>query len=506
MNRAKKLYITIAAILLTCTLMNAQQIDVQVVYNNTADIEANAETINRIKSAVKTQELQSALNSNGHITDKNMVIRVAFFDRGVIGQLKLKAEHELTPEKYIEKWQDLAKSQSGILFLFIRGKEESDYTFYKMVVSHQLEEEHLFPKVAEFINENLSGDFTTIVGNGTKYLAKAITPVWTENKEARAESFISSNPKYEANHINFFHSWFGFAFFDLKPATSDETKGMKLVNCMTKKDGENWFFSDKYIYTSSSSLSGYNTNKFYDWDITFDEDDVKGIYIFYDQFLYNSLTTIENSGKHHSSKIASAWNWTNESKYNRSLSDFTGFSDRTESDRLILYFDETYKSKEGQEISILCQSYGNTWCNVFACDLANEVLFGNIFGDIHNGPWGSHGTASQMHDSINSSNQFKLIGFDDAWKYTNAGYVVYLSAYNWRYYDGLTTDKNAYSGHIATCYPTNNYRNGGYLTANIIQAGSSIGITTIGDVWRRSSYGQNKEKVKANLYLGYILK
>src|SRR5690606_34560453 len=100
MNRAMKLYITITAILFACTLINAQQVDVQVVYNNTADIKANAETINKIKSAVKTSELQTALNSNGHLTDKNLVIRVAFFDRGVIGQLKLKAEHELTPEKY----------------------------------------------------------------------------------------------------------------------------------------------------------------------------------------------------------------------------------------------------------------------------------------------------------------------------------------------------------------------------------------------------------------------
>jgi predicted transcriptional regulator len=481
-----------------CILTNAQQVEVQVVYNNTADINSNLETINRIKSAVKTTELQTALNSNNHITDKNLIIRVAFFDRGVIGQLKLKTEHELTPEKYIEKWQDLVTNKSGILFLFVKGKGGTDYTFYKMVASSQLEDEHLFPKVTEFINENLSGDFTTIVGNGTKYLAKAITPVWTDAKKASAEMLISTNSKYDVNHINLFHNWFGFSFFDLKPATANQTKDMKLVNCMTKKDGGDWFFSNKYIYTSGDNLIGYNTNKFYDWNITFEEDDVKGIYVFYDQFLYNILTTIENSGKHNSSQKASAWNWTNESKYKRSLSDYTGFSNRSENDRLILYFDDSYKNKEGQEISILCQSYGSTWCNVFACDLANEVLFGNIFGDIHNGPWGSHGSASQIHDKIDSSKQFKSLGFDDAWKYTNSGYVVYLTAYNWQYYVGLTTNAHAYSGHIATCYPTDNYQH--YLTANIIQAGAKIGIMQLQNIW------SDPRNIKANVYLGYILK
>lgn len=504
MNRAMKLYITITAILFTCTLINAQQVDVQIVYNNTADIKANAENINKIKSVVKTTELQTALNNNSHLTDKNLVIRVAFFDRGIIGQLKLKAEHELTPEKYIEEWQKTVNSKSGILFLFVKDKGGGQYALHKMVASQQLENEHLFPLVTEFINENLSGDFSTIVGNGTKYLANAITPVWTANKETSAASLINNNPKYKPNHINLFHNWFGFAFFDLKPATTAETKDMKLVNCMTKKSGGDWFFSGKYIYTSSSDLTGYSTNKFYDWDITFEEDDVKGIYIFYDQFLYNILTTIENSGKHHSSQIASTWNWTNESKYKRSLSDFTGFSDKTESDRLILYFDESYKTKEGQEISILCQSYGNTWCNVFSCDLANEILFGNVFGDIHNGPWGAHGTASQMHDKMIASKEFKGVETNYAWKYANAGYVVYLSAYNRRFYQGRTDNAHAYSGHIATCLPTPDYNPEDPTTGIVIQAGASVGkLYFRKDVWTSSSYDNN---IKANLYLGYILK
>ena len=137
--------------------------------------------------------MQTALESNGHITDKNLVIRVAFFDRGVIGQLKLKKEHELTAEKYIEEWQKTVSNKSGILFLFVKGKGGSQYTFYKMVSSYQLETEHLFPLVTEFINEHLSGDCVTIVGNGTKYLAKAVTPVWNDKKKSDAENLIKND-------------------------------------------------------------------------------------------------------------------------------------------------------------------------------------------------------------------------------------------------------------------------------------------------------------------------
>ncbi len=193
--------------------LKAQRIDIQVVYNNTAEVHSNAETINKIKTAVKIPELQKALNSNGHITDKNIKIRISFFNRGVIGQLKLKMEHELTPEGYIEKWQELVKNQSGVLFLFVKGKGENDYKFYKLVSSSQLEEEHLFSKVMEFINENLKGDVITIVGSGTKYLARAITPVWDvdlqDNRKIQEEAKkLAENEKYWENRINFFdNTW-----------------------------------------------------------------------------------------------------------------------------------------------------------------------------------------------------------------------------------------------------------------------------------------------------------
>jgi len=492
MNRFIKLHITtISIFLLTGILTKAQQVNVQVVYNNTADIKANTETINRIKSAVKITELQTALESNGHITDKNLVIRVAFFDRGVIGQLKLKKEHELTAEKYIEEWQKTVSNKSGILFLFVKEKDGNQYVFYKMVSSYQLETEHLFPLVTEFINEHLSGDCVSIIGNGTKYLAKAVTPVWNDDKRRKAKELVKYD-KYKAHHINKFHAdnWFGFAFFDLKPATADETKDMKLVNCMDKEkgeDGAHWFISDKYIYTSKENLKGYSPSKFTDWDITFEEDGVKGVYIFYDNFLYKILTTIEGSKKHNPNQIASEWNWKYESKHTRSLSDFTGFSDRTESDRLILYFDESYRDKEGQEISILCKSYSNTWCNVFACDLANEVLFGkNAFGDIHNGPWGSHASANDIHDVICKNDNFKQIEIDsenelDAWDYTNKGFLVYLTKYN---KDG--------SGHIATCYD-------GQLKKVIHVGGSYITLN-------KKYISEWNGAQKAHIYFGYILK
>jgi len=143
--------------------------------------------------------------------------------------------------------------------------------------------------------------------------------------------------------------------------------------------------------------------------------------------------------------------------------------------------------------------------------MTRQLLFPNLFNEndaliknLDYAPWGAHNFASRIHDALNTGEEFKSIGFDEAWNYTNAGYIVYLTAYNWRYYEGLA-GKYEYSGHIATCYPTENYENGSYLTAKIIQAGYISEISTIQTIWYRPSYGLNKEMVKSNLYLDYII-
>jgi len=87
------------------------------------------------------------------------------------------------------------------------------------------------------------------------------------------------------------------------------------------------------------------------------------------------------------------------------------------------------------------------------------------------------------------------------------GYVIYLTAYNKRYYrTGKYNYHNIHPGHIATCYPTPDYLKGNSLIANIVQAGGSWGITTIGTVWSNKWYIPQDKKIKAHIYLGYILK
>lgn len=531
MNRAMKLYITIAAILLTCTLTNAQQVDVQVVYNNTADIKANTETINKIKSAVKTTELQTALNGNGHITDKNLIIRVAFFDRGVIGQLKLKAEHELTPEKYIEEWQKTVINKSGILFLFVKGKDGSQYALHKMVVSQQLENEHLFPLVTEFINENLSGDFSTVVGNGTKYLAKAIIPVWdvdTEDNRGiqnKAKS-LAENERYWENRINFFHNSWKSTFLDLKPiprnaamqnlsrifllksGTTDTIKTQIPIyadNTIFKGnnvevEGEDYFFdfTAKYLPyflkkepVTLLEISDTRSNSFGDE---------------YKTYLFPLISTIENSNRFNDLLMISEWDLEKGSNpLSFTIKNSSNLRDKVSDDKLELILRNlNTEFNEGDPIPVIHPWYPRTFCNVYASDLARTYLFPGLFSSGSNyAPWGKHQGAAYLHEECkdNKNGKFKNLSLDEAWKYTNAGFLVYLTAYNWRYYAGKTTKKYNYSGHIATCFPTNGY-SGNYLNANIIQAG--VGEAGVKEFSKcGSSFTSN---ASANVYLGYILK
>lgn len=477
-----------------------QEIKVKIVYNNSIDMYNNKSQIKEINNSVKISDLKTALIKNDHITDKNMIIRIAFFDKGVIGNLNLKASHELTSTKYIEIWKEELTNNSGLLFLFTKEKGESEYLFNKLVSSDQLEDEHLFPEVMEFINSNLSGDIKTIIGNGTKYIAKAITPVWTEEKKTEAAE-LSVQSKYGANKIN---TELDFSFFDFKPASEKDTKEKKLVNCMDKPkevDGAKWYMSNKYIYTSTDNLGITSSIQLYDWNVAVDED-ISGMIVLYDNFLYKLLKYIDETNKHNNLQNASTWAWTKDDN-GLSINDISSFSNRTTSDRLIMFRNEEYKKKEGEEISILCASYGSTtWCNIFARDLAYSILFPDILSK-NNAPWGSHARASILHDKIQNSNEFKPVTFDEAWKYTNAGYIVYLSSYNSSYYAGNLG--KIHPGHIATCYPTEPYEDGSFLTAKVVQAGSKSDVLNFGSAWGKA-YGVNREHVSANIYLGYILK
>lgn len=475
--------------LLTCTLLNAQQVDVQVVYNNTADIKANAETINKIKSAVKTTELQTALNSNGHITDKNLLIRIAFFDQGVIGQLKLKAEHELTPKKYIEEWQKTVNNKSGILFLFVKDKGGSQYTLHKMVASQQLENQHLFPLVTEFINENLSGNFSTIIGNGTKYLANAITPVW--NVDAKGDiglkkdvvdmTNIQNYPEFHKGYSNSVYNYYDFEPYHFIWPEEDDNQ--------TERDYD-------YIHKLSSYTS-------------------------YGGRVDNQILKIEEWNYHHNENLVSEWPWNEDGNLVLNESEGTFHSKLTEYSRNDVSGFREFKAgdnycrlnmlksttNKGEQLSTFkykqIWGYQPTWCNQFANYISKNILFDHI-------PWGSSGyRASQIHDHLRNSKSFKLVTFEEAWEYTNVGYVVYFTSYHWSGVeynsDGSIDYWSSSPGHIATCFPTSGDFD--FLEGYLVQAGGFDKTTKLmfKNAWG-NSYGSDREKVSAYIYLGYIIK
>jgi hypothetical protein len=121
-------------------------------------------------------------------------------------------------------------------------------------------------------------------------------------------------------------------------------------------------------------------------------------------------------------------------------------------------------------------------------------------------PWGAHQGASLLHDEIRNNNNghFKAVTFDEAWQYTNSGYAVYLTAYNSAYY--VNSNNSRVPGHIATCYTENKENEDANKVPDpkVIQAGSTTGTITVKKVWGSSMITNNN--VKANLYLGYIIK
>lgn len=237
-------------------------------------------------------------------------------------------------------------------------------------------------------------------------------------------------------------------------------------------------------------------------------DEVSGSILIYDKLLYTLLKYVDETNMHNAIKSASDWDWSINNDL-RQISSFENFQDRNETDRLILFKNEDYKTKDGEEINILNPMYGKiTWCNVFARDLSYKYLFPSLFSKTINpwGIWDDYSRASDIQDKILNSSDFKSVTFDEAWAYTNKGYVVYLTSYNYRYIRGTSNSKHP--GHIATCFPTPDYVPGNYKTGKVIQAGSSWGVLNFGvNVWTDGRYGKDKEGVVfSNLYLGYILK
>jgi len=293
-----------------------------------------------------------------------------------------------------------------------------------------------------------------------------------------------------------------FGFFDLQPANASEVEDLKLVNAIYEDENEeeHWFFSNQYIYTDATYISGFAQSKVFNWPISLEESDT--IVVIHDHFLYNLLTYIEESGKFDATQKVSDWSWEYTDTYNRILSNLSSMSDRTSNDKLVLQFDDSYIGNEGGEINILCPAYNNTWCNVFASDLSREILFQDIFSDISDiksseyAPWGKHDFANRIHWQIyNDDENFIEISETTSateWDYIKAGYVVYQTAFGSDIPESVNLNQpnsgevpRKPSGHIATCFNGDEQK--------VIHAGSSVGVNQ----W----YGAQK----SHLYLGYIL-
>ena len=187
MSQMNKNILVIIMFVLGITNLYAQSdiVDVQLVYNNTADVNES------ISNLVKVGELKEAIQANGDI-DQNLIVRIAFFDKNVVGRMTLIKEHKLSIDDYVSEWQKMVENKNAVLFLFVKAFEKDTYDFDKMYVSTKLSNDHLLPSVTENINENLIGSNEEIISNGSHYLAKALISIDISNKVQWVSQFDSS--------------------------------------------------------------------------------------------------------------------------------------------------------------------------------------------------------------------------------------------------------------------------------------------------------------------------
>ncbi|MDA3954942.1 MAG: hypothetical protein PF485_14945 [Bacteroidales bacterium] len=507
----------------------AQEVSMKVVFNNTKDIETSSDLINKINSEfVNKENLQSAMNTLDNfynslegvsLTDKNLLVYVAFLDKDYFAGLKLKESEKINFDNYITQWQEEYGNQSAVLFLFL--KDGSNYNFNKLIASTKLEEEHLFPEVMDFINLNLSGNTENIIKNGTKYLANAIKPVWSEDKMTNSEA-LTKNERYWQNRINFFHNSWASTFLDLKPiGYKTGLKRVFLINSGSKdtlKPSVNIYANENEFKGSNIDISGFGYEYLINGkllDYLFFGDELLLLELTdnsseHQSYILKLIQAIDNEKKYSSNLKVSEWNWEKSSSGVFTLKNYENVGEFRDGDKLELV-KRSLKDEfnEGDPIPVIHPWYPRTFCNVLASDMSKTILFPNSFSGSSTSntyaPWGKHQAAAYLHDEIkdNKNGKFKNVNFDKAWKYTNAGFIVYLTSYNRRYYSGATTNKYKYSGHIATCYPTSSYVSNNYLDANVIQAGLGEAQVKSFKYCFGSSYIEN---VSANIYLGYILK
>lgn len=496
---------------------------VKVTVTNSADLQNPK--VNEIVSKVNIQDLKTAMEDNYSLQNReNLTVHLAFYDKTYIGSLNLKNENALAEDQYVASWKSNHPTGNHILFLFVKGKDKADFEYNTLDVSPEMEDRHLFTEVMNFIRANLSGSLTQRVEKGTKYLANAIRPVWDKDniKKGQAVALVGED-RYKIHHFNFFNNqWAGSSLLTLEPLDSN-TSGMIKINSF--RSPTRTIFPSINIYVHTSSLVGTieMTNE---WGIPYD-------YFTFDNIQDNiqmnlnlpSLTMVEqidNLGYYSETLSTAQWAW-----------DVSPYQLKNTNNLRVYQPSDNFTIKkimakgtiaEGQVKPPWIGCYSQTYCNLYASDLAREKLFqgyglfeGNLL-NIKYAPWGKSGRASEIYDAIKTSSNFipikideNVAGFVRAWKLTNAGYVVYLTAYNRAYYE--TPPGEIHPGHIATCFPTRptEISDVNWKKAEIIQAGDLTNKLKFEEVWRSSSFSNgtingNRQNVSAHLYLGYILK
>lgn len=516
------LFFTLLFAIFSTAFAQSTVVVVKKTFTKTSDV--NNPTVTEIASKVNTTKLREAMQANYSLERKDsLTVHLAFYDRGYIGNLKLKNENPIDEQQYVNQWQSEHTSGNQILFLFIRGFNQAEFEYKTVQVSADMQDQHLFTEVMDFIRANLSGDPKTVVEKGTRFLANAIRPVWTADKRQAAEDLVGED-RYKKHHFNFFNNqWAGSSLLTLEPIGTN-TSGMIRINSFRYQTQT--IFPSINIYVNISSLAGTiemtdETGVPYDY-FTFDniQDNIQ---MNLDELSVTMVEQIDNMGYYSEILSTAQWAWDINPYQLKNTNNLRTYQPTDNFTIKKIMAKGTIDEGQVKPPWIIC--YKETYCNLYASDLSRDILFseygmfsGNLTKETY-APWGTHKRASNIHDHVKTSTNFKPIkvdeniaGFVRAWELTNAGYVVYLTSYNRKYYSSPKPE-NLHPGHIATCYPNREMTvtDKNWKQAKIIQAGDITGDYPFNEVWIDANYSNglkfgDRQKIHAHLYLGYILK
>lgn len=509
------------------TVFAQTTVHVKVTVTNSADLQNPK--VNEIVSKVNIQDLKTAMEDNYSLQNReSLTVHLAFYDKTYIGSLNLKNENPLAKDQYVASWKSNHPTGNHILFLFVKGKDNADFEFGTLDVSPEMEDNHLFTEVMNFIRANLNGSPTQRVEKGTKYLANAIRPVWDSrerepNKKKDQAVNLANQAKYKSNRINLFHGNWKSKFLDMEPITTIPANHAKVYllrgnsNDTIKPNVP--IYADTLIFVGTTSLidTEHPVELFgrVFFSITINERiltlRINDSNSNHQNYIIPLINLIEQSGKYSSTLKVSQWDWAKSNGVLR-LNSETGLRDRGQTDRFkVVIRDMELEFTEGDPIPVIHTWYPRTYCNVFASDMSRWYLFNGLFHTNNKAsnredyaPWGSHHWANVIHYRINNDNgdRFKKVSLNDkAWDFVDAGYVVYFTAFHPKMPETLVSmaseadlikeiEKKKYgSGHIATGFIKDGNR--------VIHVGSAFYDNNPVGIWN----GANT----AHVYLGYIL-